>query len=1166
MPANPEATSKIIREAIAPGFRESLLAKGQARSMIWRDGVLPPEAPKFSPLLTYDLLSYAYSLMTQGLRLLDEDSETDIARAAFENAASAIDAVITRGRDKRDGDFHRLMAAACYHLARYSARAFSLLHQSLTEASLTRPERALALLMVRDIDSLTAFIAEHRLRAGTSDEVLIDMLAELSKEGEKKDEEDTEDSLIGAVDLALADYFLGAVGIALLAFERGESELLATALDRLKTGLASAGELNLVPQWWCHRLAIHLLADLWKCSFHTRLPITAPATGQADWADYRELFIATLLRRQRAEIDLWPSQIEAAERALDISHNMVVSLPTSAGKTRIAELCILACLASGCRVVFVTPLRALSAQTEVSLQRTFQPFGKTVSSLYGAIGVSEVDENFLRDSNIIVATPEKLDFALRNDPDLLNDVGLVVLDEGHMIGLTEREVRYEVQIQRLLRRPDAAHRRIVCLSAILPDGDQLRDFTAWLTGDQPEGLVKKEWRPTRLRYGEVAWCGDHARLEISVGSEKPFIETFLTPSLPKGRTKRTFPSDQRELCLAAAWALVAEGHSVLIFCPLRKSVEPFAEAIVDLFKRGTLPSVLEHDVEVLTNALVIGAEWLGEDSAILECLRLGVAIHHGALPTPYRKEVERLLRVGVLKVTVSSPTLAQGLNLSATTLIFHGLVRNGQPIDIAEFRNVVGRAGRAYVDVEGLVLMAMFDDIAKRREQWQKMIKSDKGKEMESGLLRLLRTLLDRMIKKYKPKSVEEMVAYLAGNAIWDFPVLTEDKVWQTELEKSRWGGFLVTLDTAILSMLGEREVADDDIEEALDEVLSSSLWSRRLLHQSDNYKHILHAGLVARARFIWEYSTAPQRRGYFLAGVGLKTGRKLDADAGEMNDLLATANGAILNDDAEVAISAITAFAEKAFGIEPFAPDDLPEDWRSVLRAWLLGETMTDVASGNEDEVLSFVEQVLVYRLPWAMEAVRVRALANGDVLENGIAMADLELGVAVAAVETGTLNLSAAVLLHAGFSSRIGAIASVRKTGADFTTMRQLRRWLKRDHIAALFDDAEWPTAQSHGLWQQFVQSLTPSRGRIWRKWEGSLEVVWDGAAPVPHTPVRLLDEAGRTLVLGADFTYLGTLASSVNPGRWGLALASVAADSDYIDVEYLGPHDLLSASQGK
>ena len=112
-----------------------------------------------------------------------------------------------------------------------------------------------------------------------------------------------------------------------------------------------------------------------------------------------------------------------------------MSLPTSAGKTRIAELCILRCLAGGKRVVFVTPLRALSAQTETTLQRTFGPLGKTISALYGSIGVSGFDEDAIRERNIVVATPEKLDFALRNDPSLLDDVGLLVFDEGHMIGL-----------------------------------------------------------------------------------------------------------------------------------------------------------------------------------------------------------------------------------------------------------------------------------------------------------------------------------------------------------------------------------------------------------------------------------------------------------------------------------------------------------------------------------------------------------------------------------------------------------------------------------------------------------------------------------------------------------------------------------------------------------
>ncbi|MEJ5976606.1 DEAD/DEAH box helicase [Novosphingobium sp. PS1R-30] len=1165
MATTPEAIAQLIAEATMPGFRDDLLAKGQARSMVWRDGVLPPEAPQFSTLLTYDLLSYAYSLMTQGLRLLDQGAELVAARSAFEHAASAIEAAVSRGRSSTERDFHRLLAAACYHLARYAARAFSLLHEGLAESNLSLPERAIALLMLRDLDGLEDLITSARLADETTEQA---MMARLDASGpldavagadDDRGGGGAEDALIGVVDQALTDNFLGALATALLAFERGAPDLIAAAIERLNIGLASAAELNLVPSWWCHRLAVHLLGDLWSSSFHVRLP-KAPADGDGDWAAYRELFIATLLRRGRAEIDLWPSQIDAATRALNLADNMVVSLPTSAGKTRVAELCILACLAAGRRVVFVTPLRALSAQTEVTLQRTFQPLGKTVSSLYGAIGVSDVDEDFLRESDIIVATPEKLDFALRNDPELLDTVGLVVLDEGHMIGLTEREVRYEVQIQRLLRRSDARTRRIVCLSAILPDGDQLQDFTAWLTGDQDDGLIKLDWRPTRLRYGEVEWRGEHARLEISIGAEKPFVPKFLSASLPKGRKTRHFPCDQRELCIATAWALLADKHSVLIFCPQRRSVEPFAKAIVDLAGRGAIASALEHDPAMLANAIAIGTEWLGADSPVLACLKLGVAIHHGALPTPYRKEVERLLREGVLRVTISSPTLAQGLNLSATTLIFHGLMRAAEPIDIAEFRNVVGRAGRAYVDVEGLVLMPMFDRVAKRRADWKEMVENTKGKEMESGLLRLMMFLVRRMVQKTRVKTVDAMVEYLAGVTAWDFPLLATEGPDLAESERDRWAGYLTTLDTALLSMLGEQDVPDDAVETMLDDVLASSLWTRRLGHRNAQTQKLLKAGLAARAKFIWGRTTATQRRGYFLAGVGLATGEALDAAAAALNELLAAANTAVLLEEPDQAIAAITSFAERVFAIPPFVPDDLPGNWKPILKAWLSGEALAALAVGQENAVLKFVEQALVYRLPWAMEALRVRALAHGDELESGLAMEDLELGVAVAAVETGSLDISAAMLMHAGFSSRLAAIAAVTQTGADFTTMAELRGWLRRDDVAAGVDDPDWPSPESHGLWLQFIDSMAPARRRTWSSSDHELAVVWTDHDPDIEVPVRLLDRDGQTLVCAPDGSPLGRLAGPLNPMRLGLAVATTTWDDDFLHVRYLGPGDLI------
>ena len=122
----------------------------------------------------------------------------------------------------------------------------------------------------------------------------------------------------------------------------------------------------------------------------------------------------------------------------------------------------------------------------------------------------------------------------------------------------------------------------------------------------------------------------------------------------------------------------------MVYCPERRSVEPFANVIVDLCERGALRSLLEADPAILNTVIALGEEWLGPNSAILKCLRLGVALHHGALPTAYRKQIEHLLRENVLKVTISSPTLAQGLNLSATAVVMHSLHRNGEKLEISE--------------------------------------------------------------------------------------------------------------------------------------------------------------------------------------------------------------------------------------------------------------------------------------------------------------------------------------------------------------------------------------------------------------------------------------------------------------------------------------------------
>ena len=430
---------------------------------------------------------------------------------------------------------------------------------------------------------------------------------------------------------------------------------------------------------------------------------------------------------------------------------------------------------------------------------------------------------------------------MRNDPSILNDVGLIVLDEGHMIGLGEREIRYEVQIQRLLKRADANERRIVCLSAILPDGEEFDDFVSWIRRDHQGGAIRSNWRPTRLRFGEVLWRNKQARLELRVGEERPFVPTFFTSKPPKhGKRTAQFLRNRRELVVATAWRLLEDDQSVLIYCPERRSVRPYADAIVDLASKGFIDSALDADEGMIADALTIGREWLGSEHPILRCLKIGVAIHHGALPTPFRKEVERLLRDGILKVTVSSPTLAQGLNLTATSIIMHDMhhFRDGErkSIKASDFRNIVGRAGRAFVDVEGLVLFPIFENHRYLQRKWHELIEDAGDHEMESGLLELVTLFLVRLKDALGRPDINELTDYVLNNvATWEFPLVPGEDEGERDRSAARWRRNLAVLDTALLSLVGEAETSVDELSVRLDELLSSSFWHRRIARHDEH-------------------------------------------------------------------------------------------------------------------------------------------------------------------------------------------------------------------------------------------------------------------------------------------------------------------------------------------
>jgi replicative superfamily II helicase len=1152
-----------LREALELGYRNDLLAKGQSRSIIMKNGELPEGHPHYPQTLGYNLLSFGYGLLSLALKLNDQNGDKILVRRGFEQAGNAIEASIANSnRNHPDYGFHITVAASAFHLGRFSARAYSLLKILQQEPNTTPVENALTLLMLRSIDELDAEVLDWCATDKVSDENILSFLQEQFDGLNFEDDVDNESSPhIEAIDLSLTGSFFSSLGVFLLSLETGAEELFIDATEKLHQGLEISSELNLVSQWWAHRLAIQLLSDLWKTSFHEVLPKILEK-DEPKWNDLRSLFIASLYRRRKAEIELWPSQLEAAERCIDVSDNLVASLPTSAGKTRIAELAILRCLAESKRVIFVTPLRALSAQTEVSLHKTFSPLGYKISTLYGSIGTSKYEEDAMKESHIVVATPEKIDFALRNAPDILNDVGLIVLDEGHMIGLNEREIRYETQIQRLLKRQDANLRRIVCLSAILPDGDEFKDFVSWIRRDEEGNAIVSDWRPTRLRFGELQWQPKFKRawLELKIDEERSFVPTYISATPPQtAQRQKDFPKNQYELVISTTWKLIDEGHSVLIFCPLKKSVEPYADRIITAHRQGFIEPLLEVNDPSIQLALSAGEEWLGEGHAILKCLKLGVAIHHGSLPTPFRREVEKLLQAGILRVTVSSPTLAQGLNLSATTILFHSLHRNGELIKASEFKNIIGRAGRAFVDVEGLILYPMFDTVAKRQKDWKSLKNDAKALSLESGLLRLVISLLLRIRSALGGNTVplEDLIDYVLNNAgVWDFPVVNGEQDELRQQAERNWEKHITFLDTSLLNLLGESDTPLEQLSNELDRVLSSSLWERQLNRRTEKIQLLCDTLLKERSKYVWQNSTSTQRKGYYLAGVGLSSGQQLDAIAEEANELLVKVNAAIQAKEDNKAIDAYTKLAGILFEIEPFVPKSIPENWKRLLTGWLQGNPINEITPNPSSQILDFIEDAFVYRLPWGMEAIKVRAQANNDQIGD-FSIDDFELSVAVPALETGTLNISAAVLIQSGFSSRIAAITAAKKTEASFVNGTGLKEWLASQQVSLQFAAGGWPTVETAPLWLDFVNKVSRPVNQVWKKQEYVGTPIWNDAVDISHeTFLRLhVEEDGRNVLLSRDYSPLGELTERFPANLAGLLISKINHQSSKIDFTYYG-----------
>ena len=1125
-----EELVEYLQDALVGGARGRVLDTGEAWSIMRSEGKLPKYAPDFRRTMDADLAEYGFAVLDAGLELNALKSGHPLARRAFATSGKAFENLVRNGNpaDPKRG-FYRVVAAASYHLGSFAAIAYALFRPvDIEEQNLNTAEICLVKLMLRDLNGVREIAKSWLSDVRHTDKAIA---VRLRSEDADRDSE-------------LALILIGSVCRALVTYEfallTGVSKIAENSTNILRVALKLAGEIGMSSLWWVLRLTLELLDDLWNQSLHMVLPHNLWNGALEEYSDMRTIFIASLLTRDVAEVELWPSQLDAARRAADPSDDLVVALPTSAGKTRIAELATLTAIAMRKRILVVTPLRALSAQSERSFRSRFAPLGATVSALYGKSGLTVGDADALRSHDIVVATPEKLDFALRSDPTIISDVGLIVLDEGHLIGPGEREIHYEVLVQRLLRRYDAGERRIVCLSAILPDGEHLNDMTAWIRSDEDGEPVRSEWRPTRQRFGTLEWRGEAARLNYDLDDNGPFDSRFIWRLHPPGKDKKTYPQNLRDVALMSAWRFAQDGKRTLIYITQANWVDGYGKRAVNLVENGYFPSLLEEP-EDIEAAVTIGIEWLGHDHPAVRCLSYGVAVHHGNLPSPFLREVERLLVSGTIKITAASPTLAQGLNLNAAVLLVPYLYRGGKRILGEELANVAGRAGRAFVDTEGLVLHVMYDKHWKRRGEWRELVNGVQKRSLTSGLV----TVIAAVIQRLAANGIEgsEGYEYLANSR----------EAWLEDVDGTDGEALedlVAKVDSIVLGLVEALDANADDLPELLELALLGSLWERQLGRWSLRAKRRQMHLLEARARLIWKETTVEQRRGHYAMGVGLETGVLVDEMADGLAYVLDLADWAALVGDVDALYKTLVILAKRLLTIRPFAPDKLNGNWINILREWINGTSMSDIGSKH----VKLIEDAFMYRLVWSLEAIRVRRQSLGWEPKDGTIA-----GAAAACVDTGLPDYRMTLLVRSGLASRAAAQAVVNKLNPNFFNDIELRQWLGSEIMDYYSFLPNWPTKSTESLWRRFRSEALSNSERAWVKSSESydMSMMYDHAIP-DGSLVRVGRDPDNfgTWLMGADFKRVGWLFEVIEDSPNSVTYAKLDLRESKAHVLRIGP----------
>ncbi len=465
------------------------------------------------------------------------------------------------------------------------------------------------------------------------------------------------------------------------------------------------------------------------------------------------------LSRSSAIKEMWPSQRMLGEAGLYRGESGIVQMPTSAGKTRATELVIRTAFVSERTklAVVVAPFRALCQEITNELQKAFGVDGYQVNQLSDALQpdfaseLSEIlDVPVNRTPHVVIVTPEKLLYVLRQEPQVFNELGLVIYDEGHQFDTGIRGVTYELlltSIKRLL----PPHAQTILVSAVIQNA---RTVARWLLSDETKVVSDNRLQTRRLVGFASMPKGKAGQLQFNVANDSE--QAFYVPrvivretlnKLPRERSERFFPTQESgSIALYLGLRLVSKG-GVAIYARTKASASKIVrDAVTETFARGVslappVESCNAGEVQRLKNLF---SENFGEESYLTKGAALGLFAHHGNTPHGIRLAIEHAMREGHIRLIVCTSTLAQGVNLPIRYLLVTTPMQGREAIKARDFHNLMGRAGRAGMYGEGTVVFTdhrLYDERRQNQTRWNAaldLLQPESAEPMGSTLLALL--------------------------------------------------------------------------------------------------------------------------------------------------------------------------------------------------------------------------------------------------------------------------------------------------------------------------------------------------------------------------------------------------------------------------------------------